>query len=83
MGTAIKAKKSAKKERVVGSFRFVHRGARDYPGLLRHYRETFHLPQPFLVRFTGFSPRSVAKWSNGGDTLGKAGEGPGRNGSIA
>jgi hypothetical protein len=65
MSTAIKSKKSAKKERVVGSFRFVHRGARDYPGLLRHYRDTFHLPQPFLVRFTGFSPRSVAKWSQG------------------
>jgi hypothetical protein len=65
MTTAIKAKKTTSKERVIGSFRFVHHGARDYPGLLRHYRSTFHLPQPLLVRLTGFSPRSVAKWSHG------------------
>jgi len=47
------------------AFRFSHRGARDYAGLLRHYRDTFHLPQPMVVRLTGFSPRSVAKWSQG------------------
>lgn len=39
--------------------------ARDYPGLLKHYRNAFNLPQPMLVRLTGFSPRSVAKWSQG------------------
>lgn len=49
----------------MGSFRFSHRGAHDYPSLLVHYRDTFHLAQPFLVRLTGFSPRSVAKWSQG------------------
>lgn len=46
-------------------FRFSHRGARDYPGLLRHYRATFKMPQPLVVRLTGFSPRSVAKWNEG------------------
>jgi hypothetical protein len=46
-------------------FRFSHRGAQDYPGLLRHYRTTFKMPQPPVVRLTGFSPRSVAKWSEG------------------
>lgn len=46
-------------------FRFSHRGASDYASLLRHYRTEFHLPQPLLVRLTGFSPRSVAKWSQG------------------
>jgi hypothetical protein len=30
-----------------------------------HYRDTFHLPQTALVRLTGFSARSVAKWSQG------------------
>ena len=38
---------------------------RDYAGLLKHYRQAFNLPQPMLVRLTGFSPRSVAKWSQG------------------
>jgi hypothetical protein len=46
-------------------FRFSHRGAKDYAGLLQHYRKTFSLPQPMVVRLTGFSPRSVAKWSQG------------------
>lgn len=46
-------------------FRFSHRGAKDYPGLLKQYRTTFRLPQPDVVRLTGFSPRSVAKWSQG------------------
>ena len=46
-------------------FRFSHRGAKDYAGLLQHYRKTFSLPQPMLVRLTGFSARSVAKWSQG------------------
>ena len=47
------------------TFRFTHRGAKDYAGLLRHYRTRFKMPQPFVVRLTGFSPRSVAKWSEG------------------
>ena len=46
-------------------FRFAHRGAQDYAGLLRHYRTAFKMPQPIVVRLTGFSPRSVAKWSEG------------------
>ena len=59
----------AKKHRIghpaLGSFRFAHRGAKDYAGLLRHYRMAFKMPQPIVVRLTGFSPRSVAKWSEG------------------
>ena len=47
------------------SFRFAHRGATDYAGLLRHYSAAFKMPQPVVVRLTGFSPRSVAKWSEG------------------
>lgn len=46
-------------------FRFAHRGAKDYAGLLQHYRSEFKMPQPIVVRLTGFSPRSVAKWSEG------------------
>src|SRR5207248_257831 len=46
-------------------FRFAHRGATDYAGLLQHYRTEFKMPQPVVVRLTGFSPRSVAKWSQG------------------
>jgi hypothetical protein len=60
-----KARKALARARVLGTFRFGHRGARDYPGLLVHYREAFGLPQPLLVRLTGFSPRSVTKWSQG------------------
>jgi hypothetical protein len=47
------------------TFRFNHRGAKDYAGLLQHYRTAFKMPQPVVVRLTGFSPRSVAKWSEG------------------
>jgi hypothetical protein len=47
------------------TFRFAHRDVKDYAGLLRHYRATFNLAQPVVVRLTGFSPRSVAKWSQG------------------
>ena len=65
MATATKAKKAAARQLAANSFRFSHRGAHDYPSLLLHYRNTFHLAQPFLVRLTGFSPRSVAKWSHG------------------
>lgn len=65
MVRALKVKKHAAKHSVASAFRFAHRGARDYPGLLVHYRDTFRLPQPILVRLTGFSPRSVAKWSQG------------------
>ena len=49
----------------LGGFRFAHRGATDYAGLLRQYRTVFRMPQPVIVRLTGFSPRSVAKWSEG------------------
>ncbi len=47
------------------AFRFSHRGVKDYSRLLQHYREKFHLAQPVVVRLTGFSPRSVAKWAQG------------------
>ncbi|MEY4813807.1 MAG: hypothetical protein RLZZ162_880 [Verrucomicrobiota bacterium] len=47
------------------AFRFKHRGATDYAGLLKTYRAEFHVTQAQLVRLTGFSPRSVAKWSQG------------------
>ena len=47
------------------TFRFSHQGAKDYAGLLQHYRTAFKMPQPVVVRLTGFSPRSVAKWSEG------------------
>ena len=59
------AKKSKGAHPVLGGFRFTHRGAKDYAGLLQHYRTAFKMPQPFVVRLTGFSPRSVAKWSEG------------------
>ena len=59
------AKKSTAALPALNAFRFSHRGAKDYAGLLRHYRTTFKMPQPFVVRLTGFSPRSVAKWSEG------------------
>ena len=65
MATATKTKKSIAKQFVTGSFRFGRHGVHDYPSLLLHYRNTFRLPQPLLVRLTGFSPRSVAKWSHG------------------
>jgi hypothetical protein len=46
-------------------FRFSHRGVQDYGKLMQHYREKFQLAQPVVVRLTGFSPRSVAKWAQG------------------
>jgi len=58
-------KKSKAAHSGITPFRFSHRGAKDYAGLLRHYRVTFNLPQPIVVRLSGFSPRSVAKWSQG------------------
>ena len=36
-----------------------------YSSVLQRYRVKFHLAQPVVVRLTGFSPRSVAKWSKG------------------
>ena len=63
MPTANKKLKSA--PQALTPFRFSHRGARDYADLLRHYRTAFKMPQPIVVRLTGFSPRSVAKWSEG------------------
>lgn len=65
MSAIIKRKKRPAPRALLSNFRFANRGAKDYPGLLLHYRETFRLPQPLLVRLTGFSPRSVAKWSQG------------------
>ena len=59
------AKKFKTGNPAITAFPFRHRGAKDYAGLLQHYRTTFNMPQPFVVRLTGFSPRSVAKWSEG------------------
>ncbi len=59
------AKKFKNAHPALTGFRFSHRGAKDYAGLLQHYRATFKMPQPIVVRLTGFSPRSVAKWSEG------------------
>ena len=59
------AKKSKLAHVAMTGFRFAHRGAKDYADLLQHYRAAFKMPQPIVVRLTGFSPRSVAKWSEG------------------
>jgi len=45
--------------------RFSRRGVTDYGVLLKTYRAQYHVTQAQLVRLTGFSPRSVAKWSQG------------------
>ncbi len=63
MATALKKTKST--HPALGRFRFAHRGAKNYAGLLQHYRTVFKMTQPVVVRMTGFSPRSVAKWSEG------------------
>ncbi len=63
MPTTVKKRKLA--HPALTGFRFAHRGAKDYAGLLRHYSAAFKMPQPVVVRLTGFSPRSVAKWSEG------------------
>ena len=63
MSTTLKKSKLA--HPALAGFRFAHRGAKDYAGLLRHYRAAFKMAQPVVVRLTGFSPRSVAKWSEG------------------
>src|ERR1039457_2302695 len=59
------AKKFKAAQAALHAFRFSHRGAKDYPGLLQWCRARFKIPQPVVVRLTGFSPRSVAKWSEG------------------
>ncbi|MBI2925081.1 MAG: DUF2384 domain-containing protein [Verrucomicrobia bacterium] len=59
------ARKTKPAHPAITPFRFSHRGARDYAGLLQHYRAAFNLPQALVVRLTRFSPRSVAKWSQG------------------
>src|SRR6267154_6908420 len=59
------AKKSRPGHPAMTVFRFAHRGAKDYASLLQRYRTEFKMPQPVVVRLTGFSPRSVAKWSEG------------------
>src|SRR5262245_28252294 len=61
----VASNKSRAAHPALSSFRFSHRGAKDYAGLLQYYRTTFKMPQPIVVRLTGFSPRSVAKWSEG------------------
>ncbi len=58
-------KKLKKTHPALAGFPFTHRGAKDYASLLQHYRTRFKMPQPIVVRLTGFSPRSVAKWSEG------------------
>ena len=65
MATHTKSKKRPPKRVQVETFQFAHRRVGDYSGLLHHYRDVFALPQALLVRLTGFSPRSVAKWSQG------------------
>lgn len=65
MTTTAKRKSVAIKAKILGGFRFAHREAQNYPDLLRHYRDEFRLPQPLIVRLTGSSSRSVAKWSQG------------------
>lgn len=59
------AKKAKLVPAALTGFRFAHRGAKDYASLLQHYRTAFRMPQPIVVRLTGYSPRSVAKWSEG------------------
>jgi hypothetical protein len=59
------AKKLKAAHPVLNAFRFSHRDAKDYASLLQHYRTMFKMPQPLVVRMTGFSPRSIAKWSQG------------------
>ena len=59
------AKKFNTTNRALATFRFSHRGATDYASLLQLYRTEFKIPQPVVVRLTGFSPRSVAKWAEG------------------
>lgn len=59
------AKKTKAGHPALTSFQFSHRGANDYAGLLQYYRAEFNMSQPVVVRLTGFSPRSVAKWSEG------------------
>lgn len=61
MSTVLKTKPPAR-VRMLTAFRFQHRGAKDYAGLLKSYRAQFHVTQALLVRLTGFSARSVAKW---------------------
>jgi transcriptional regulator with XRE-family HTH domain len=66
MSTLTRRPKAAKSPKAaLVAFRFKHRGATDYAGLLKTYRAEFHVTQAQLVRLTGFSPRSVAKWSQG------------------
>ena len=65
MSRPIRPSKSLKAVSGVAPFRFQHRGATGYADLLKTYRAQFHVTQAQLVRLTGFSPRSVAKWSQG------------------
>lgn len=65
MNTLTRKTKSVKAPASIALFRFQHRGAENYADLLKSYRALFHVTQAQLVRLTGFSPRSVAKWSQG------------------
>ena len=65
MSTRVRRPKPVKAAPGALPFRFSHRGASGYAELLRTYRSEFHVTQAQLVRLTGFSPRSVAKWSQG------------------
>jgi DNA-binding transcriptional regulator YiaG len=65
MGALTHQTKQAKNMPVATLFRLKHRGAVDCADLLKTYRAQFHVTQAQLVRLTGFSPRSVAKWSQG------------------
>lgn len=63
MVTLGKRKKATRQ--VFHSFESGPRGAKTYSELMRHYRSKFAMAQPLVVRLTGFSPRSVAKWIQG------------------
>lgn len=63
MSVAVKKTTHRRSSRAAG---FQHtQPAMKYSDLLKQYRNRFKLPQPMVVRLTGFSPRSVAKWSQG------------------
>jgi hypothetical protein len=58
MSTLTRRPKTAKSPKTgLVAFRFKHRGATDYAGLLKNYRAEFHVTQAQLVRLTGLSPK--------------------------
>jgi hypothetical protein len=56
---------ATKAKHKLSGFLFAHRGVKNYPGLISHYKTSFRLAQPEVVRLTGTSPRTVAKWAQG------------------